>query len=81
MGRKGTRRLNLTSQMLLEEAKLILENYPDHEKILDSRNGEELLTKAEALNLFNGDDGFAALFAAKYIGGLELDQHLRKSKK
>lgn len=81
MGKRLTKRIEMTSEKLLEEAKLILQNYPDHGKIRDPLDGRKMLTKQEALNRFDGDDGWASEFAARYVGGLHIDQKMRKDKR
>ena len=72
-------RVRKTAEEILRETRLILQAYPDFEKIRDPVDGMKMLTKKEALKRFDGDDDFAAKVAAK-IFGLKLDVLLRKGK-
>ena len=72
-------RVAKTAEEMLKEARLILQRYPDNEKIRDPLDGRKMLTKGEALERFDGDDDFAAKIAAKLFG-LKLDVFLRKGK-
>jgi len=72
-------RVRKTAEEILKETRLILQAYPEHEKIRDPVDGMKMLTKKEVLSRFDGDDDFAAKIAAK-IFGLKLDVFLRKGK-
>lgn len=74
-------RIEKTAEAMLEEARLVILDYPDNHKILDPLDGKKLLTKKELLKKFDGDNDFAAVFASKVVFGLKLDQFMRKGKK
>lgn len=71
------KRVRRTAEEMLKEARLVLENYPDGERIRDPTGGRKLLTKEEALKRFEGDDDFAARLTAM-VFGLKLDLFIRK---
>lgn len=78
---KVDKRVALTAEELLREAKLILQAYPDDKEIRDPLDGRRMMTKKEALERFDGDNHWASKVAGKLIGGLKFDQILRKGKR
>lgn len=68
-----------TAEEMLKEARVVLAAYPDDKKMRDPMDGRRMLTKAEALKRFDGEDDFAAKVTSKLFG-LKFDLFLRKGK-
>lgn len=77
---KTKKRLVKTAEEMLKEAKLILEGFPDGEKIRDPVDGRKLLTKQEVLEKFEKDDDFAVKLTSM-VFGLKFDLFIRRKKR
>lgn len=69
-----------TAEQMLTEARVIIANFADDQKLRDPMDGRHMLSKAEALKKFDGNDDFAARLTSMLFG-LKLDLFLRKGKR